>query len=161
MNTSAAAKALGVSLSTVQRWAAASGLNIERNQHGHYVFSDADIEAMKQIQTEQNSGPPAQQPKRKGRRTQPAAGEQDEYGEAIRTLQRQLENKADSVVSYQLLQHRQEIEELQGTISKLEKRLSALENREQETITGSLQPGKTPLFQAGRKKRIFQMLFGF
>lgn len=161
MNTSAAAKALGVSLSTVQRWAQASGLNIERNQHGHYVFSDADIEALKQIQTEQSSGPPVQQPKRKGRRTQPAAGEQDEYGEAIRTLQRQLENKADAVVSYQLLQHRQEIEELQSTVAKLEQRLEALENKQQETKADAVPAGKPSLFHAGRKKRIFQMLFGF
>ncbi|MDV7764418.1 MerR family transcriptional regulator, partial [Peribacillus sp. CSMR9] len=40
MNTSAVARLLNVSHSTIQRWVTQLNMEVERNQLGHYQFSD-------------------------------------------------------------------------------------------------------------------------
>lgn len=44
-------------------------------------------------------------------------------------MERRLDGKADSVASYQLLQHRQEIEELQKTVSELAATVASLQKQ--------------------------------
>lgn len=49
--------------------------------------------------------------------------------ERLTQIENRLHSKADDVVSYQLLQHRSEIEELQKTVSKLTKQVEELESK--------------------------------
>lgn len=56
MNTSEVAKLLGVSPSTVQRWVKQLGLPMEKNERGHYYFNDVDIDQLKEIHEQLQSG---------------------------------------------------------------------------------------------------------
>src|SRR5690606_28741563 len=56
MNTTAVAEMLGVSASTVQRWVKHLGLEMQRNEYGHYVYSEEDIEKLKKFQQELHKG---------------------------------------------------------------------------------------------------------
>jgi chromosome-anchoring protein RacA len=84
----------------------------------------------------------------------------------ISELEQRLNGKADDVVSYQLLQHRREIEEFQKEIERLNKRIEALEAK--QAGNSRKIPADTLLVfdqdkprKRLKKKTIFSMLFGF
>ncbi|AIE58829.1 MerR family transcriptional regulator [Bacillus methanolicus] len=169
MNTSAVAKLLGVSQSTVQRWVKQLDLKMERNDLGHYVFTDEDIELLKQVHEQLKNGVPLQdlavtQKKiRKGTaKTSNNVSVNEELVNKINDLERRLNDKADSVVSYQLLQHRREIEELQNEIKKLHERIELLEQKQSEKKKSE---NLLVFDQTGQKKKqrkkFITMLFGF
>lgn len=56
MNTNEVAKLLGVSASTIQRWIKQLQLPMERNERGHYHFSQEDIELLKEIHEQLQNG---------------------------------------------------------------------------------------------------------
>jgi chromosome-anchoring protein RacA len=133
MNTSAVAKMLGVSPSTIQRWVKQADLQMERTELGHYQFSEESIEVLKDIQKQLNSGVLLQDLKLKGKKTRKAIvvpPAKDELLEKINQRMDQLENKlngkADDVVSYQILQHRRELEDMQNEISRLNEIIESL-----------------------------------
>ena len=55
-NSGSVANELGISQSTVKRWVTACNMEIERNSHGHYLFTDENIQQLKQIQQQLNEG---------------------------------------------------------------------------------------------------------
>jgi len=131
MSTAAVAKSLGVSRRTLMRWVDQLDLQLAKNELGHYQFSDEDIEKIKQMQENPETASP--QPKEQpGKGIVIAASVNEdksvELTNRIEELERKLQTKADDVVSYQLLQHRKEMEELIGTINKLEHRIEELES---------------------------------
>jgi chromosome-anchoring protein RacA len=157
MNAAAVAKLLGVSRRTLMRWVAQLDLQLDKNELGHYQFSDVDVNRLKQlqdetnqqlskqeIQTESNNQKDHTNPvnltstketkklnSRKGvikNNTSLDADIIETLNERINELERTLRSKADDVVSYQLLQHRQETEELMNRITTLEARVVELEN---------------------------------
>ena len=126
MNTTAVAEMLGVSASTVQRWVKHLGLEMQRNEYGHYVYSEEDIEKLKKFQQELHKGgtAPKSAVKKKERKGTAVLNGSARFQEVdllkkIKELENRLNNKADSVVAYQLLQHRGEIEELENKIVML------------------------------------------
>ncbi len=173
MNTSEVAKLLGVSVSTIQRWIKQLELPMERNERGHYHFNSENIELLKRVHEQLQNGTLLQditplkgiKEKRKGK---VIAAENNNAMEKlfskIRELEIGLNGKADSVASYQLLQHRMEIEDLQEKIQKLTQKVDQLENQ----ISSLSQPAKVekPIVldhgNVKRKKRNFvSSLFGF
>ncbi|MED1740581.1 chromosome-anchoring protein RacA [Bacillus swezeyi] len=158
MNTTDAANKLGVSTKTVQRWVKQLQLPASRNELGHYFFTDEDIAVLKEVKEQLKNGTPMQnvtvaRPKKsffikKNETVQAKAPErlnalieekleqflQHEQLERellqkkIAELERKLEQKADEVVSYQLLQQRRELEEERQQIKNLEQKISELEN---------------------------------
>ena len=82
--------------------------------------------------------------------------------EKVTHIEKRLETKADDVVSYQLLQHRSEIEELQKTVNKLTKQLEALESK----ITNGPQSdyyfafNETATTEKQKKKPFLKTFFG-
>ncbi|PMC37445.1 chromosome segregation protein [Bacillus sp. UMB0899] len=136
MSTAAVAKSLGVSRRTLMRWVEQLNLELSKNELGHYQFSDADIEKLKQIQENTDSVLP-QQKEQQSRKAIVMTKTVDEdkmveLTNRIEQVEQSLQRKADDVVSYQLLQHRKEMEELTRTISKLEKRIEELEQTEKK-----------------------------
>ncbi|MFJ7637109.1 MerR family transcriptional regulator [Peribacillus sp. NPDC097264] len=135
MNTSAVAKLLNVSHSTIQRWVTQLNMEVERNQLGHYQFSEEDIDLLRKIQDQLNEGVVLQKVSisekktRKATVKQPIESEkgQDHLNERVSRLEKSLKTKADDVVSYQLLQHRSEMEDMHKLVTKLEARIEALE----------------------------------
>ncbi|EWG09417.1 MerR family transcriptional regulator [Cytobacillus firmus] len=174
MNTSAAAKLLGVSPSTIQRWVKQLELRTERNELGHYLFTEDDISLLKQVQDQLNQGIILQDVTVKGKKTRKgtvhveaaAAPAIEKIYLKISELEKLLNGKADDVVSYQLLQHRSEIEELQKENARLLKRIEVLEartadkNRDIPADTLLVFDQEKPRNKL-KKRNIFTMLFGF
>jgi chromosome-anchoring protein RacA len=174
MNTNAVAKLLGVSPSTIQRWVKHANLKMNRNELGHYVFCDEDIDVMKKIQEQINNGVLLQDiaaaAKKKTRqatvKTETRPPDYEKILTKVKDLESQIDRKADEIVSYQLLQHRREIEELNEQIRFLSERIEVLE--EQNTQTGpthvemiAASSDKNNHLKKFKMKNIFNSIFGF
>jgi chromosome-anchoring protein RacA len=134
LNTSEVAKLLGVSNSTIKRWVKELGLSMERNDRGHYLFKQEDIEYLRFIQEQIQNGIllheviiPEKKPRKGLITTQVSEMADLKLATKIKELERKLDDKADSVTSYQLLQHRRELEDLQSQILSLSKKVESLE----------------------------------
>jgi chromosome-anchoring protein RacA len=172
MNTSEVAKLLEVSTSTIQRWVKQLQLPMERNERGHYYFNNDDIDLLRSIQEQIQNGTLLQDiapvHEKKARKGTVKAVENNAALERLFTIVGELETKmntkADSVASYQLLQHRREIEELQGQIKQLTSQLESLQSQFNELKKSSL-PDKPLVLDQGKvkrkKKNIVSSLFGF
>ncbi|NHM31177.1 MerR family transcriptional regulator [Neobacillus terrae] len=168
MNTAEVSKLLGVSQSTIQRWVKQLELPMERNERGHYHFNDEDIEILKTIQDQVQNGTLLQEiaaaKEKKSRIALVKKPETDtqmnRIFEKINDLERRLNEKADSVTSYQLLQHRREIEDLQEEIKHLTEKISFLESslRTSERIET---PIHEVLSRKPKKRKMLSFLFGF
>jgi chromosome-anchoring protein RacA len=171
LNTGEVAKLLGVSISTVQRWVKQLKLPMDKNDRGHYLFKEEDIELLKDIHQQIQQGvllsdiaPHYEKKARigviKDNASDPAI---EKLSSKITELENKLNDKADSVTTYQLLQHRREIEELQNQIKTLTNKISLLEK--QLSPPGDAE--KTlPLEKANKerkskKKNFVSHLFGF
>lgn len=178
LNTKSVAEMLGISTRTVQRWVKQLNLNMARNDLGHFIFTDENIEQLKQVKKQLDEGILLQditlgKNKRSGiiKNSQPEKKKeemeeiQEELEDKISLLETSLYQKADSVVSYQLLQHRREIEELQEQVSYLTGRLSDLEElffMVNETAASFDQKQFNEDTLSPRKKKSFmRRIFGF
>jgi chromosome-anchoring protein RacA len=173
MNTSEVAKLLGVSASTIQRWVKQLELPMERNERGHYHFNQEDIDLLKNIQSQIQNGTllqeiaPVQEKKpRKGiLKTAPESNaELERLYTIVNELEAKVNSKADSVASYQLLQHRREIEDLQCQVIELTKQAEFLQSQLNE-IKNAVMPSRALVFEQGKgnrkKKNLVSSLFGF
>jgi chromosome-anchoring protein RacA len=172
MNTSEAAKLLGVSASTIQRWIKQLELPMERNERGHFHFSQEDIELLKSIQEQIQNGTLIQDINRvdtkkirKGTiKTMDNHHDLEKLANKVSELEVSLNAKADSVASYQLLQHRREIEDLQKQLIVLSKQVETLQNQLIMPEKPS-QIEKPPVFDPAslkrKKKNIVRSLLGF
>ncbi|WP_312474827.1 MerR family transcriptional regulator [Neobacillus sp.] len=173
MNTSDVAKLLGVSTSSIQRWVKQLGLPMEKNERGHYHFTSEDIELLKKIHEQLQNGTlihdisPLRE-KKSPRKGVVKAVENDVALEKlfskVSKLEISLNTKADSVVSYQLLQHRREIEDLQNHVNQLSQQLELLQNQVKEMMSPT-QIDKPLVLDHGKvkrkKKNIVSSIFGF
>lgn len=172
MNTSEVAKMLGVSPSTIQRWVKQLDLPMEKNDRGHYLFSEDNLDQFRMIQEQIQNGVLLQDitpdNRKKTRRGSVLHQDTESVLEKISTrisdLEVRLEAKADSVASYQLLQHRQDIEELQQQVATLLTRIEKLEN-EKKANTIAEKPlvldAPTKPRRKFKKKNIVGSFFGF
>lgn len=166
MNTGAVSKLLGVSSSTVQRWVKHLGLEMERNEFGHYQYTEADIETLKEFKEQIQNGVPIQQIQVKKQNRRGSVKIQTEHYsllDKVNKLERSIENKADSVVTYQLLQHRSEIEELKGEIEQLTKQIDELHSLLHQQLSHAnvhTEPHRE-ISKKQKKKTVFHTIFGF
>lgn len=172
MNTSAVAKLLGVSSSTIQRWVKQLELQMERNELGHYSFTDEDIQLLKQVQEQLKKGVMLQDvtvERKKTRTGVVKSAGNDPFTEKllarINEFEQRLNKKADDVVSYQLLQHRREIEELQAEVDKLNKKIECLEekisNESQRMPSDHVLIFDKEVPRKNKRKNLITSLFGF
>ncbi|MCL6586233.1 MAG: MerR family transcriptional regulator [Anoxybacillus sp.] len=148
VKTSNVAKRLGVSPKTVQRWVKKYNIPCQKNEAGHYVFDAETITLLEQIKFEHGATLEEEE-----------VGLEEEHGlcpdtflstyiqphldkftARLHRVERQLEQKADEVVSFQLLQHRKEIEELHAYIRQLEQRLALLEEQQKQADDAPKRP---------------------
>jgi chromosome-anchoring protein RacA len=170
LNTSEVAKLLGVSISTVQRWVKQLKLPMEKNDRGHYLFKEEDIELLKEIHQQIQQGvllsdiaPSYEKKTRIG--VKKDVGDDhalERLSSKITELETKLNGKADSVTSYQLLQHRSEIEELQNQIKTLTNKINMLENQLIPITNAekSLTHEKESKQRKNKKKNFVSHLFG-
>ncbi|MEH7106688.1 MULTISPECIES: MerR family transcriptional regulator [Bacillaceae] len=173
MNSSEVAKLLGVSVSTIQRWVKQLELPMERNERGHYLFKEEDIHMLKEIHDQLQNGVLLQditpvKDKKQTRKGTVKTAENDQamdmLNERVKVLEQGLHTKADSVASYQLLQHRRELEELQELVSHMSKQIEQLQT-EINMLKKPDQPEKPYVLDHGKvkrkKKNFVSTLFGF
>ncbi|KKI89677.1 hypothetical protein WQ54_25355 [Bacillus sp. SA1-12] len=138
MSTAAAAKALGVSRRTLMRWVHQLDMELEKNELGHYQFNENDLARLKELQEQLNNQPEPHamtEKSRKGTLINTAVVNEPKVNtlnERMDELERKIRGKADDVVSYQLLQHRREMEDLLNKVQSLEKRVEELEGSHQK-----------------------------
>jgi chromosome-anchoring protein RacA len=147
LNTNEVAKEIGVSSKTIQRWVKQLNIPVARNELGHYEFHDDIVQLLKEVQHQMNEGvilhdirlpiheetaqqlSPAVETSDSSKRIE-ALEEQvkqllqeqshvSHIEARFQEIERKLAKKADEGVSYQLLQHRREIEELTAKLERL------------------------------------------
>ncbi|MGG3090502.1 chromosome-anchoring protein RacA [Bacillus safensis] len=147
MNTNEVAKEIGVSSKTIQRWVKQLNIPVARNELGHYEFHEDIVQLLKEVKHQMSEGVILQDiqlpiHKETVRQSAPAA-EADvsiqriealekqvkaliqqqlhvtDVEDRLQELERKLAKKADEGVSYQLLQHRREIEDLSTKFDRL------------------------------------------
>jgi chromosome-anchoring protein RacA len=172
MNSSEVANLLEVSVSTIQRWVKQLNLPMNRNERGHYSFNQEDIELLKRIKEQIQNGAllqdiaPIQEKQTRKGTIKSLENEKtvEKLTERIRELEINLNTKADSVASYQLLQHRREIEDLQCQVKEMTKQLETVQNQLNELIRPSKMQ-ESLIFDHGdlkrKKKNIVRSIFGF
>ncbi|MFO1445333.1 MerR family transcriptional regulator [Bacillus sp. Bva_UNVM-123] len=173
MNTATVAKLLKVSPSTIQRWVKQLDLDMERNELGHYIFTEEDITLLKNVQEQINNGIILQdvtikkKKVRKGKLNTPVNTDgMNDLLAKIELIEHTITQKADGVVSYQLLQHRREIEDLQNDVLKLTERIESLQLIQNEMIHSKTDENviifdKKKPNRKLKKKNIISSLFGF
>lgn len=164
MNTKSVAELLEISTSTVLRWVKQLNLEMERNEHGHFIFSEEKINILKDVKQQLQNGIllheiSIDKTKRTGvAKTVSPELNLNQLEEKVNQLEISLNQKADSVVSYQLLQHRREIDDLQEQVSFLINRLAEMEEvlLKQKEVAASAEEKIIPR----KKKNIFWAIFG-
>ncbi|MFC0470239.1 chromosome-anchoring protein RacA [Halalkalibacter kiskunsagensis] len=178
MKTKEVSEQLGVNPTTVQRWAKYFGLVCETNEHGHYLFTTEHVNVMKEVQDQLQQGkrmrdiqltgyePNMQQEKNTQTMVQSAVYEEklEEVMNRVQELDRKLSQKADDVVSYQLLKHRTELDDMMSLIKSLEERLIKMERKVQHQHSVS-EENDLPMVVGGnvksKKWRSLMQLFSF
>ncbi|OOE10615.1 MerR family transcriptional regulator [Fictibacillus arsenicus] len=135
LKTKTVSEELGVNPTTVQRWVRHFNIQCDKNEHGHYLFKQEDIEQLREIKTQLDNGLLMSDIQIQSFQTSvktvelPTQFEEkfDRLNAAIRALEKKVEEKADAVVSYQMLQHASELEELIKKMENMEARLQDLE----------------------------------
>lgn len=135
LKTKTVSEELGVNPTTVQRWVRHFNIQCDKNEHGHYLFRQEDIEQLKEIKSQLDNGLLMSDIQIQSIQTTDKSLElptqfEEKFSRlnaAIESLEKKIEEKADSVVSYQMLQHASELEELIKKMENMEARLQDLE----------------------------------
>jgi chromosome-anchoring protein RacA len=168
MNTSSVAKQLGVSSSTVKRWVKQLKLNLDRNEMGHFTYRQEDVDLLMIYKEQQNEAllvyneiAAGKEFSRRGTVHSSITDDNSLLLNRIKCLESIVQSKADQVVSYQILQHRREMEEMQATLEKLEERIRVLEAAQVPSST-LVDPSEQPLNikpRRHKKQSILQSVF--
>jgi chromosome-anchoring protein RacA len=148
LKTKDVSKELGVNGKTVQKWVKFFGVTCKKNNLGHYEFKNEDVERLKNIQKELNKGIPMkevlealEEQRTIKQRTIAKADVLDKNFDQIffrlDQLERKIHSKADEVLSYQILQHRKELELISDKITAVEERLLNIEQNVYQEIAAT------------------------
>ncbi len=175
MNQATLAEKVGVSTKTIRRWIKYFDLDCKKNDHGHYIFDETDYLFFCEIRDQIRNGIPKDElnlkPRRRGivREVKEVSATieqptfQDQLAEIMKRLERnerKLDEKASEVVSYQLLQQRKEIEELQQKITNLEVYIEVLEKeRANERMKEAARVIEAPDTPRAKRKKLWNSFF--
>ncbi|WP_372663474.1 MerR family transcriptional regulator [Cohnella sp.] len=165
LKTKDAAELLGVSQTTIKRWASHFPSFFHKDRNGHYALSDKQISLLIYIKDRVEQGDsldqitlptnPVLEPlKPFDSLTTPM----DDMISRLREVERSLEQKADEVVSAQVLQHRVELEELRQVVAQLAASVETMRNPAPKPISlprNDYPLKKEPSEPHKRKRRFF------
>lgn len=128
--TKEAAEQLSVSQTTIKRWAAMFPASFPKDRFGHYIFTTQEVSLLKFIKERLEQGEsldsitlaenkPQAEPLPNIRSLPATEPPMQEVWSRLVRIERSLDQKADEVVSVQLLQQRQELEDLRRMIQQL------------------------------------------
>ncbi|MEW5322779.1 MerR family transcriptional regulator [Geobacillus thermoleovorans] len=167
LKTSDVAARLGVSPKTIQRWVRKYDIPLRKNEAGHYLFDEKTVALLERVKFEQGAAMEApltpKRPPTPLRNNIPIDAlhesiepEITRVSSRLEQLERQLEQKADDVVSIQLLHHRQEMEEIVARLASLEQLVARLEQQLNQQPPAPRDPSKQPK----RKRRGWGRVMG-
>ncbi|MFB9274789.1 MerR family transcriptional regulator [Cohnella cellulosilytica] len=174
LKTKEAAERLGVSQTTVKRWASHYPASFRKDPLGHYVFSQREFGLLQSIQAEIERGrtleqivlPAASTPDEPASRPadEAAAERRRELQLRLCEIERSLDQKADEVVSVQVRQHRDELDELRRVVAQLAAAVETLESRATAMVETAKNeeirlPTAQPLALPERKRKLFRTFF--
>jgi len=145
LKTKEAAAALGVSPTTVKRWASLRPERFRKDASGHYVFLPEELSLLASSKgtAEEGASSRSEEPVQAAVRLGPALepGWQqpaippgwDELSDRLRELEKSLDRKAGDIVTYQILEHRRELDELRVSVKELACSLDSLVQSIQES----------------------------
>lgn len=154
------AKKLGVSPKAVVRIAQQLNLNIEKNKYGHFIFTQDNLDKMLEYHRshiEQTLSPAIISQVEPSTDFEQFVTQLNTITHRLNRIEEKMQDKADDVVNYQLLQHRREMEEMMDRIQKLE---ASLEKKEPIYITPDIKPTYEREEKPKRRKMILS-IFGF
>ncbi|MCP1123637.1 MULTISPECIES: chromosome segregation protein [Bacillus] len=155
------AKKLGTSPKAVIRLAQQIGLELKKNKFGHYVFYEQDLQQMLEFQR----SVPNQEHEPSSYHAAEAApsNEMQQFITQLKDislrldrLEEKLQEKADDVVNYQLLQHRNEMEEMHARIEQLEMTL-----KQKESIYMTPEVAAAKQEEKPKRRKMLLSIFGF
>ncbi|EMA6344261.1 chromosome segregation protein [Bacillus cytotoxicus] len=150
------AKKLGVNPKAVVRIAQQLNLTIQKNKYGHYIFTKSDFDQMLEYHRSQMEQDSTSQTKSSNEIEQLVI-QLNTITKRLDHIEEQMQDKANDVVTYQLLQHRREMEEMLTKIEKLE---TSIQKEEPVYITPDSQSTYEREKKPKRRKMILSM-FGF
>ncbi|KYG32901.1 chromosome-anchoring protein RacA [Alkalihalobacillus trypoxylicola] len=162
LKTKEVSERLSVNPTTIQRWVKYFNLPCVTNEHGHYFFTEDQVQWLLDIKHQLNEGKKMREVeitiegktcKANLGKKERIATEQYEHKleqvlDRVLFLEQQLSKKADEVVSYQLLKHRSEIDEMMNMLTRLEQRLEKMERTNAASAESEL-----PLVVGGEPKK--------
>lgn len=127
LKTRDVANELGVSPSTVLNWVKKYDIPYELNQHGHYQFTQEQLVQFREIH------------KKRGEREEPVSSQYVEerlakMEEKIKILESMIGNKADDIVTFQLVEHRKTVREIESRLKKIEAHMKQWEKRQLKEV---------------------------
>ncbi|WP_419875113.1 MerR family transcriptional regulator [Candidatus Pristimantibacillus sp. PTI5] len=175
LKTKDAADLLSVSQTTIKRWASTFPHFFQKDRFGHYIFSEQDMGLLIHIKDRINHGETLDRITLVGTK-QPSEPLQDELPlqkhdssmvdmfTRIEQVERSLDQKADEVVSIQLLRQREELEELRQMVNQLAASLESIQVSSSKThqARDEIHPAAAAKLQAPTKKKgLLRSLFSF
>ncbi|QQK79929.1 MerR family transcriptional regulator [Salicibibacter cibi] len=128
VKTKNVAEVLRVAPKTVQTWVRKYQIPVQTNDRGHYLYDHNSIDRLRTVKSTQM--PEEKEPfiEREAKPTyEEAEKRMDDILRRLDHLENMIEQKADEVVSFQLLKHRQELDDVQCSLAAMEKDLKDLQ----------------------------------
>lgn len=177
LKTKDAAELLSVSQTTIKRWAAMFPDFFPKDRFGHYTFSEQQISLLNHIKDQINQGealeginlnltndkllsiPPQENP-----RLYTDSPPMEDILSRIDYIEHALDQKANEVVSIQLLQQRAELEDMRVMIKQLAVSLETMQKPNHKPLTTheEIHPVATAKLTAPHRKRgLLRSFFSF
>ncbi|MFN7252254.1 MAG: chromosome-anchoring protein RacA [Anaerobacillus sp.] len=176
LKTKEVSEELGVNPTTVQRWIKYFNIPCKTNELGHYLIAQKELETLLNIKERLNRGftmkeireksDPVQVVKEKKEKMIATNVLEDKLEQLIihiEQIERKLSVKADEVVEYQVLQHRSELDSLFTMITKIDERMSKIEQQLpslEKKVVGGVEDHVPQHIKKTRKNRLMR-IFSF
>ncbi|GAF23930.1 MULTISPECIES: chromosome-anchoring protein RacA [Shouchella] len=162
---------LGVNPTTIQRWTKFFKISCDVNEQGHFLYTDEHLPLFRAIQEQLRAGKKlkdisldSKQEKEKRIPSVPKKqydAKLEQMYQQVHVLEQRLETKADDVVSYQLLKHRSELDDMMKVLDRLENRLIQMEERYQQENDDTGRSYKEPRRYPHRTWKAILSFFSF
>lgn len=174
VKTKDAADLLSVSQTTIKRWVSTFPNLFPKDRSGHYIFSEQEINLLMYIKDRISHGETLDSIKLTDNQ-QPLKSLQDssypnpdkpleEVLSRIVYIERSLDQKADEVVSVQLLKQREEIEELRQVVKQLAASIETIQKPSSKihSLRDEVHPAASSRLQSPPRKRgLLRSFFSF
>lgn len=178
LKTKEAAQQLAVSETTIRRWVSLFPSSFAKDMFGHYIFDEPALDKLQMIKARLEEGTglydiklpvldestATPMPVPAAAAAVPAAYEESEsLLIRLNRLETSLSHKADEVVSFQLLHHREELNEIRQTLGQLAASLEMLQPvlKQYGAVMEAASKPHQPSADRPKRRTLFRAIFPF